>query len=204
MQEVDGAMNYFLIALVSFGLGITAKYADFVDEHGLTEHFKGAGILSGVLWGLFGVAMVYLSPLGGLTYVAHVLYWFYRVKLEFPNHAIAGVMMVLAGFFFQGQFYFENRLDLIGVFLLYLSTGYIQTYFKTNYPQTRKFWRLRLRIYAIPVGYSLFTLNVEPIICTGFGMIGCELMNLIFKDYQNDVRDRQGNPLPTSLAGRAE
>jgi MFS family permease len=104
-----------------------------VNEHGLKEHFKGAGILSGYLWGLSGLGMLLASPLGGLTYVAHVLYWFWRVKLEYPNHALAGVIMLLSAFFFRGEFLQEYRWDLIAIFSAYLITGYIQTYFKEKF-----------------------------------------------------------------------
>ena len=194
------------LAVVSLILGLAAKYADFMNEHGLPEHFKGAGLLAGFLWGLAGIGMIVVSPLAGLTYIAHVLYWFLRVKLEYPNHALAGIMMVLGGFAFQGQFLYQYRLDLLGVFLAYTVTGYVQTYFKTRYPGTRKFWRLRLRIYAIPLLYSLYWWNIEPMIATGFGMIGCEFMNLIYRDYQEDVVDRNGNrlfmpPVPTAASG---
>ncbi len=182
------------LAIASFGLGITAKYADLYNEHGLPSPFKGMALLCGILWGLFGMGMIISSPLGGLTYIAHVLYWFTMVKLEYPNHAIAGVIMVLSGYYFQGQFLFEHSLDLIGVYLAYLVTGLIQTYFKRNYPKTRPFWRLRLRIYAIPVFYALVRRSWDPIIATGFGMIACELITNLYRKYKDDVVDpKQGN-----------
>jgi hypothetical protein len=172
-----------MLAIFSFSLGITAKYADLVDEHGVKEHFKGSGIISGWLWGLSGLGMVWVSPFGGLTYIAHVLYWFQRIKLEFPNHALAGVIMILSGFYFQGEFLYEYR------------SGYIQAYFKDNYPATKPFWRLRLRIYLIPIIYAIYRHSLDPIIATGFGMIGCELMTYWYRAYKEDVVDRYGNPI---------
>lgn len=192
--------TYTAIAAVSFILGIGAKYADLVNEHGLKERFKGVGMLAGFVWGLAGIGMVYLSPLGGLTYIAHILYWFRKVKLEFSNHALAGVMMVLGGFYFQGEFYHQHRIELVAVYLAYLLTGHVQTYFKQNYPATRKFWRLRLRIYLVPIAYSLYHGSIEPMLCTGFGMIACELMNVIYREYQADVVDRFGRPIGAGAA----
>jgi hypothetical protein len=180
------SVDQWMLACVSFSLGIFAKLADLMDEHGLPEHFPGAKILYGVLWGLSGVGMVYVSPLGGLTYIAHVLYWFQRVKLEFPNHALAGVMMVLSGFYFQGEFLSSHRNDLLFVYLAYTLTGYFQAYFKTHFPSTRPFWRLRLRIYAIPIVYALYHQSLDPVIATGFGMIACELITYIYRAYKDD------------------
>ena len=181
-------LNQILLAICSFSLGVTGKYADLVNEHGLKEHFKGGGIISGYLWGLSGLGMLYFSPLGGLTYVAHVLYWFWRVKLEYSNHAIAGVIMILSAFFIRGEFLQLYRWDLIAIFLAYLLSGYLQTYFKKKYPSTAFFWRLRLRIYAIPIIYALYTTSWDPIIATGFGMIGCEWITLSFREYCEDKR----------------
>lgn len=180
--------NQYALAICSFILGVAGKYADLVNEHGLKEHFKGAGILSGYVWGAAGMGMLLSSPLGGLTYVAHVLYWFWRVKLEYPNHALAGVIMILSAFFFRGEFLQAYRWDLFFIFLAYLITGYIQTYFKTHYPKSASFWRLRLRIYLIPIAYSIYTQSLDPVIATGFGMIGCEWITLSYREYWEDKR----------------
>jgi MFS family permease len=182
--------NQIILAMCSFTLGVMGKYADLVNEHGLKEHFKGAGILSGYLWGLSGLGMLVSSPLGGLTYVAHVLYWFWRVKLEYPNHALAGVIMILSAFFFRGEFLQSHKWDLIAIFLAYLISGYIQTYFKDNFPNQAKFWRLRLRIYLIPLIYALYTKSWDPLIATGFGMIGCEWITIKYKAYWEDLRKK--------------
>lgn len=181
-------VNQILLALCSFILGVAGKYADLVNEHGLKEHIKGLGTLSGYIWGFAGMGMLLSSPLGGLTYVAHILYWFWRIKLEFPNHALAGVIMLLSAFFFRGAFLQEHSAELVTIFLAYLITGYIQSYFKTNYPKSRWFWRLRFRIYLIPIVYSLYTKSWDPIIATGFGMIGCEWLTLSFHEYWEDKR----------------
>jgi hypothetical protein len=189
-----------LLAVVMIFLGWVAKYADLVNEHGLREHFRGAGIISGFLWGAACIALLIVSPLGGLTYVAHILYWFQRVKLEYPNHATAGVMMILGAFWFQGEFLYERRIELLAVFLAYLITGWIQGYYKKNRPETRKFWRLRLRIYLVPAVYSVYVWSWEPFLATFFGMIGCEAITALYKQYEQDPRETK--PEPTVAATR--
>jgi hypothetical protein len=143
-------------------------------------------MLAGVVWGAAGCAMIVVSPLAGLTYVAHVLYWFQRIKLEYPNHATAGVMMLLAAFTAQGQFFTSHSFELIAIFLAYLVSGQIQTWFKVHRPATRPFWRLRLRIYLIPLVYSIYHWNIEPLVATTFGMIGCEYMTLRYSVHGED------------------
>ena len=136
------------------------------------------------------MGILLLSPFAGLIYVAHVLYWFWRVKLEYFNHALAGVLIVLSGFLFQGEFLQERRCDLIAVFLAYLMTGYIQTYFKNACPRSIPFWRLRLRIYLISIRYALYRKSWDPILTTGCGMVGCEWLTWIFRNYREDRRKK--------------
>jgi hypothetical protein len=181
--------HQILLAVILFILGGTAKLADLYNEHGLAEPFKGASYLSGVIWGLCGVIVMLISPLAGLTYIAHVLYWFRRIKLEYSNHALAGVMIVLGGYYLQGEFLYSHRNDLIGVYLAYLLTGYVHSYFKNNYPSTRKFLRLRLRIYLVPLCYSLYQCSLDPIMATIFGMVGCELVTYLYREYAYDPRE---------------
>jgi len=178
-----------VLAIVLFILGVIAKYADLYNEHGLPEPFKGASYLSGLAWGMCGIIVIIISPLAGLTYIAHVLYWFRRVKLEYSNHALAGVMIVLGGYYFQGEFLYQHRNDLLAVYLGYLITGYIHSYFKNNYPASRTFLRLRLRIYLIPLLYSFYQNSLDPILATVFGMIGCELVTGFYKKYSYDPRE---------------
>lgn len=183
-------MVFLQIVLLGFIFGIFAKYADLVNEHGLNEHFQGAGILSGFIWGGAGVGLLVVSPLAGITYIAHVLYWFLKVKLEFYNHAIAGVMILLFGFVYRGDFIFDHRWDLVALFAGYLLTGVVQSYFKNKFPDSAWFWRLRLRIYLVPAAYSLYTQNWEPIVATIFGMMGTELMAVHYRAYSADIQPR--------------
>lgn len=184
-METINHLNLLLLALL---FGITAKYADLVNEHGLKEIFKGSGILSGFTWGAAGIGIFYLSPHAGITYVAHVLYWFQRIKLEYANHALAGVMILLGGFSLQGEFIYHHRNDLLILYSAYTLTGYLQTYYKTYYKTTYWFWRLRLRIYLIPLLYSIYYRDPLPFTATIAGMLGCETMTYLFREYKEEIK----------------
>ena len=134
--------------------------------------------------------MLLASPLGGLTYVAHILYWFWRIKLEYPNHALAGVIMLLGAFCCRGEFLQEHFFDLFAVFAAYLLTGYLQSRCRETWPRTAFFWRLRLRIYLIPLAYSFYTSSWDPLIATCSGMIGCEWITWSFREYREERLQR--------------
>jgi hypothetical protein len=179
--------SHFWLILFSLALGVLAKYADLVNEHNMKPHFKGAGLLSGILWGISGAGIIYVSPWAGITYIAHVLYWFLKIKLEYTNHAIAGVIVILSGLYFHGYFLVNFRNDLVFVFLGYTLTGYLQSYYKRTLPHTRPFWRLRLRIYLVPFLYGLARCTWDPFVSTVVGMIACEWMTYRYREYRDDI-----------------
>ena len=179
--------NYLILSAWALLLGVMAKYADLFNEHGLKEFFKFSALLSGLIWGGCGVAIVYFYPLAGITYIAHVLYWFHVVKLEYPNHAIAGVMILLGGFIVQGEFIFQHRVDLVLLYLAYTLSGYIQGYCKRHFASSYWFWRLRLRIYLIPLFYSFYHHDFSPFIATLFGMVGTEVVTYMYREYKDDL-----------------
>lgn len=188
--------HQLILAVNLFIFGVSAKYADLYNEHGLPEKYKGISYLAGIIWGVCGVFTIFISPIAGLSYIAHVLYWFHRVKLEYSNHALAGVMILLAGFYFSGNYLYTHRLELVVLYLLYLITGYLNTYLKNHYSYLRKFLRLRLRIYLIPFAYTLYTQNLDPILATLFGMLGTEIITCLYS--QHDV---QNNRITTQTFG---
>ncbi len=71
------------------------KLADLLDEHGL-KLFPGAQMLFGILWGFFGSLLV-LGPsdIANVT-LAMVLAFIVRMRIDYRNHAIAAVMIVIA------------------------------------------------------------------------------------------------------------
>lgn len=178
-------MSTITLVLCSFMLGAVAKYADLFNDNGLKEPFPGASYLSGVVWGICGMGIVWLSPASGLVYIAHVLYWFQRVKLDAENHSIAGIMIIFSGILMHSNFLLDNKWDLLALFLAFSSTGYLHSYLKNNCQGLRIFLRLRLRIYLIPLAYSIFISDYWPFMNTCIGMLGTELVTYFSRDLKD-------------------
>jgi hypothetical protein len=179
-------MDLLILLISGFICGATNKYADLFNEHGLPQPFPYINILSGVIWGIAGSYLIYANSEVGLTYIAMVLYWFLRIKLEYFNHALAGVLMLLTAFYFQSEYIMVHKLELVCLFLGYTVTGYIQKYFKENTVNLSWFWKLRLRIYIVPLVYSIFINDFIPLLVTIIAMLGNEIVRYIYKDYEND------------------
>ncbi|MGD6874234.1 hypothetical protein ACQCU1_18895 [Sutcliffiella horikoshii] len=179
-------MNLLIISIMALICGGGNKYADLFNEHGLKQPHKYADILWGYLWGLAGAYLVYIDPNVAVIYIGTTLYWFLRIKLEYFNHALAGTLILLSGFYYQSEYIMHNTNELLFIFLAFSITGYIQKYLKLSSFNLWWLWRLRLRIYLIPLIYSIYTNNYLPVFVTVVAMLGNELVRYIYSEYEND------------------
>ena len=97
--------EFALLSALSFLFGVTQKLADGHHEHGL-NFFPGAGIVFGVLFGVLGFYLISYSPVLQAVYLAPLLYWFYKKKIDCLYHAIAAVLMLLGVAVSIGRFDF--------------------------------------------------------------------------------------------------
>lgn len=135
------------------------KVADLLDEHGL-RWFKGADIFFGILWGGFGALIILSNNLLANIYLAMILAFIIRRKIDYFNHGIAVVTMLLT--FFASQTVLWNPLLIFfGIFTLFgLITDYVEDKVKPKniiLKISRKFVDLRAQYYLFPFLYSLIT-----------------------------------------------
>lgn len=161
------------VALLAFATGVTSKFADLLNEHGITW-FRGADVLSGIVWGLLATALTLTDQWVAVVWAGTVLFWFLRRKLEHFNHAFAGVGVLLAALCMAR----DGQLSVLAVGLLALwlyASGLLNTALKRRGLLTR-FLRLRLRYYAGPVVVSVVAQSWLPVVAIVAGMLGTELV----------------------------
>lgn len=144
-------MDYFSLPfaiLYAILFGITMKWADLLDEHGV-KWFKGSKILFGVLWGFFGVLLILFRNDVANVMFARVLSYLPRVSLDHVNHGIAGAMIIIA---FAWKADFSPYLFLT-FFLLFLIFGFIRNYYAKKIKKGFLFWLNDPAYY-----YIIFTL----------------------------------------------
>jgi hypothetical protein len=78
------------------------KLADLLDEHGL-KLFKGADILFGILWGIFGALLVIENKIIANMIFAMCVAFIIRRRLDYLNHDIA-VTLIFFSFFLYSEF----------------------------------------------------------------------------------------------------
>tara|TARA_Y100000310_G_C20611146_1_gene778080 strand:+ start:293 stop:832 length:540 start_codon:yes stop_codon:yes gene_type:complete len=96
VHKVLDVLTHPVIFLINSAIfGLTTKLSDLFNEHGL-KWFKGADILFGVLWGIFGALTIIGNPLAGSLYLAILFHWILRDKIDYVNHGIAATIIFLS------------------------------------------------------------------------------------------------------------
>lgn len=166
-------MSNELLLVAAFAFGVTNKLADLMNEHGV-YWFKSCDLFFGVIWGAIGASLMLNNANLAAVYLSLTLSWFLALKLDYPNHAIAGVIMVLAAVWMAAH----NRLDLTAVVILliaYALSNLVHRQLKGRTPGLDRFLRLRLRLYLVPLAFSLIIGDPLPFLATVSGMIGVEI-----------------------------
>lgn len=186
-------MQLLLIFIFAFLFGFISKTADLLNEHGL-KWFKYIDTFLGFVWGSVGAYLVYIDTNLAAVYIATVLYWFIRIKLEYSNHAIAGVIISLTTLWVAKYNQYFSWYYTFWLFFWLTISGYINTYLKdhyeANHPLLKILLRLRLRYYAGPLVFSFVIGNYLPFIATILGMFGTEIVTIWFDTYE---RNKQSN-----------
>lgn len=191
-------MDIFLFAVASFLFGFTTDFADLLDEHGL-KWFKFSDITFGVLWGLFGVYIIFTSVSAGLFVIALVLYWLYRGKLDYPNHALAGVMIFLSAFLF----FSNNKISLAYVLIPFVALVFswkLGVYVKLNH----KSWGnlkivILIRHFIAPLFLSILLNSFYPVYFFTFSIIGSMFSDRWFESFVKKGHSRVAQNLGMSL-----
>lgn len=110
----------------SFLFGFFTKLADLLDEHGL-KLFKGANLLAGIMWGVFGTLVILFSSLLASFYLAILINWIIRGKIDYLNHRIA-TAIILVSVFFAGMLTNIDQLLFIVTILLFSGVGLLIDY----------------------------------------------------------------------------
>ena len=168
--------SYSLILLYGILFGITMKIADLLDEHGL-KWFKGSTILFGFLWGGFGILLILSNQVIANIYLAIVLAFVLRYRIDYLNHGIAATMMVLS--------FFAIQIIDWTVFIIFFSVfaifGLIRDALKEEKSKRhspnffRKLLNLRSQYYVLPLFYSIVTGFWLVFWVVGLNMLAYEL-----------------------------
>ena len=83
--------------------GLTMKIADLFNEHGLKPWFKGSDIVFGIFWGIFGALLILSNVYVANILLATILAFIFRMRIDYKNHAIATVIIIIT-FLFKSKF----------------------------------------------------------------------------------------------------
>lgn len=96
-------MEFLYLFGIIFLFWFFLKLADAHDEHGM-KSFLWAGMVYGIIWwSIWGYLVTYSQNLHTL-YLVSLFYWIFKLKLDYTNHAVAGVIMLSCAFMSRYSF----------------------------------------------------------------------------------------------------
>ena len=116
--------SFSLVLLYAIVFGSTMKIADLLDEHGV-KLFKGDALLFGLLWGVFGGLLILSRGDVANLLLARILAYLPRNRLDYVNHGIAGVIIILT---FIWKAAFLPMLFFL-FFAIFLGFGFLRDHF---------------------------------------------------------------------------
>jgi len=146
-----------MILIYSALFGITMKFADLLDEHGL-KLFKGDKILFGFIWGFFGALLVLSrADIANVT-LAMILAFLIRMRLDYRNHVIASTIIIIT---FIWKSIFNVKLFFI-FFFIFVIFGLLRDYLGDV--RKKKDWLYKINepawiYYVIPTAVYGFITN---------------------------------------------
>lgn len=166
-------MEFLYISVLSFLFWFFQKIADGHNEHGL-DWFPHAGILFWVIWWGIGYYLVGYNQIITVIYLAIVLYWIYKLKVDHINHAIS-ILIILFGVFLS-----QSGIDTISVACLLFSYILIDIIKHKFHLERSYFFRYRLQFVLIPIIYSIIIQDILGSVII-FNLLGVSLANKIFR-----------------------
>lgn len=110
-----------LLLIYAVLFGTTMKMADLLDEHGL-RLFKGSALLFGILWGGFGALMILGNTFVANFFIAMLIHWILRYRIDYLNHGTAASIMLIAFLYNLPSFTIDWLLFLV-IFIGYSAHG---------------------------------------------------------------------------------
>ena len=145
-----------IIILASILLAIFMKIADNLNEHHL-KMFNGANLLFGFLWGVCGSILILQHNILVNVWLAILLGWVVRAKVDRVNHGIGATIIFLTILFNLNNFTFDYItffIFFIGMVVIGFTHDYLHN--KINKTYSELFHSL-LYYTLLPLVYSIVT-----------------------------------------------
>lgn len=168
-----------MVIAAAFVFGAANKMADFHNEHGL-KTFKHANIAFAVIWAASGIYLTSVSAILAIYYIAVIMDFFVRVKLDYVDHTLASGIILFAGMYFLPQVYLPYAVISAAALTAGLALSrYLLMLFRVENRLVK-----RSRFIIIPLLFSILVQNYLPLLAAVAGMFGVELMVRIYRGYE--------------------
>jgi hypothetical protein len=164
---------FAILPLVSLLFGVTQKIADGHDEHGL-NWFPGAPIFFGLTWGLLGCVLVRATPAHFSIYFSLCLYWIFKLKIDYTNHATAIILIFISAL--NVDFKISVK-AIISLLMTYIILDFVKVYLNLHKLWFYRYW---IHFLIIPILFDVMNGNLYTTPCIVSNLVGIRLSKKLF------------------------
>lgn len=146
------------VILLSILLAVTMKTADNLNEHGL-KLFKGANILFGILWGIFGALLILKNNFLANLWLAVFIGLTVRGKQDMLNHGLGFGIIFSAFLMIFNKFLFLPKIYWF-FFIAMMISGLTHDYLSSRKDIKKIYSELFHSLFfytAVPFVFAIFT-----------------------------------------------
>ena len=170
-------VEFLFLSCLAILFWFTQKIADWHNEHWL-NWFKWAWILFWIIWGTIWFFLMQVNEIIMVSYLAILLYWIYKLKIDYTNHAIS--IIIILFWVFLAWFEVYNYYYVLVLLIWYVIFDFVKQKFKGKWKYFDLFFKYRLQFVIIPCLFALYIQNILWIVIV-FNLVGVSLANYIFK-----------------------
>jgi len=174
-QYISNPHNYyyFVLPVLSLLFGFTQKIADGHDEHGL-NWFPGAAMMFGIGSGLLGAILIQATPVHFATYLSLCFYWIYKLKIDYRNHAIALIIILIGSL--SASFPFPIK-SVVILFVAYVVFDLVKITYKMHDSIIFKKW---IHFLVVPLCFDILNNSFYATISVSLNLAGTIIAKQIF------------------------
>lgn len=170
-------MDFLYLSFLAFLFWFFQKIADWHDEHWL-NFFYWAWIFFWIIWGIIWFILVLSNNLIMITHLSIVLYWIYKLKIDYVNHAISVIIILFWVFLSWYEVY--NYYYVIIILFSYILFDLIKIKFSNKNNYIKIFYKYRLHFFLVPILFSIYMKDILWIVII-FNIFWVYAANKIFK-----------------------
>lgn len=169
-------MNLLELSILTILFWFFQKLADWHDEHWL-NFFMWAWTFFWVIWWMIWFYLIQTNEILMINYLALISYWIYKIKIDYLNHAISVIIMLI--WIVLSNYSKDSIYYAISLLLSYIAFDIIKHSSLNKNKIINLFYKYRLQFILIPIFFWIYIESIISFIIP-LGLLWVIIANKLF------------------------